>query len=56
MKNILFALFAFIFTAGLTIYNFYRGAYVFGWLTIIFAIIDLIILIISIIRRINSHV
>ena len=54
MKNILFALFAFIFTAGLTIYNFARGAYVFGWLTIIFAVIDLAILVFSIIRRLNK--
>lgn len=53
MKNILFALFIFIFTSGITFYNFYRKSYVFAWITLIFAVIDLVILVVTIIKKIN---
>ena len=53
MKNILISLFVFLFTLGITIYNFYRGAYVFGWITVTFATIDFVLLVITIIRRIS---
>lgn len=53
MKNILISLFIFLFTLGIAIYNFYREAYVFGWITGIFAAIDFVLLIITIIRRIS---
>ena len=55
MKNILISLFIFIFTLAIVIYNFYRKAYVFGWIAIIFAIIDFVILVFAVIKVINKR-
>ena len=54
MKNIIASLFIFLLTSGVTIYNFYRKSYVFGWITFVFALIDLIILIFTIIKKVTK--
>lgn len=52
-KNILISLFVFLFTTGITIYNFCRGVYVYGYIALVFAFIDLFILVFTILKALK---